>query len=114
MKNFKQNNLKITFDGKTISWIGKSIFRDPSKNLEPYFDSIIPQIDKNGVAIRFDQLEYLNSSSIRSILKLIRKLHALNINTEIIYSNDSGWQSTAFKAFYTLRTMMKNLKITGV
>ena len=111
MKNFEAGELIIHFDGKTIIWYGKSIFPDPSINLNPYFDSIIPQMDKNGITIRFDKVKFLCSSTLYSIIRLIRKLNEIEIKTTIIYSKDLNWQRVTFKAFHTLSRIMKNFSI---
>lgn len=113
MRNFEDGELIIKFDGKTIIWYGKSIIPDPSITLDPYFESIIPQIDKNGITIRFDKIKFLCSATLYSIIKLIKKLDETGIKTKIIYSKDLDWQRVTFKAFYSLSRIIKNFSISS-
>lgn len=111
MKRFQEDKLTITFDGITMDWFGKSIFQNPSERLDPFFNEILAENSRKKIIIRFNHLEYISSSTIQSILKLFRTLNEKNIETTVLYDENSEWQSSAFSAFEILKTVMKNLII---
>ena len=111
MNDFNEGELSIQFDGQTIAWFGKSIFPDPSKNIDPYFDRIIPQMNKQGVVIRFDQIKFLCSATLHSIIKLIKKLNSAGYKITMVYNKDEEWQRVTFKAFHALSRVLENFTI---
>jgi hypothetical protein len=118
MKNLKEGALEINSsisNGKTnIIWLGKSQDRDPGHMLNPYFEGIINEITGTEVSIDFTKLEYMNSSTVTSIINLIRLLDKAKVLTNLKYNKNLKWQSASFKALETITESMTNIKVTGL
>ena len=110
MKIFKDEELTILFDGKTIIWQGKGLYQYPSGKIDIFFDEVIPEIQAEGITIHFEELTYLCSSAIHSIIKLFKKLNTAGINTRVYYNKNSEWQRIAFKALGKLTLILKNIQ----
>lgn len=66
------------------------------------------------VALKFENMEYMNSSTVQPILKIIKHLEKNKIRTHITYRKALKWQAASFKAFETLLMLMKYITIKGI
>jgi hypothetical protein len=115
--NLKDNNLEIVLEEgekNTITWIGKSESRDPSAIINPYFAEILGRLKNKELIIRFEQLKYMNSSSVPPIIKLIKTLEEAGITSKITYDKNSKWQAASFKALETIVLSMSHISVQGV
>lgn len=115
--NLKDNTLEITFekgDKNIITWIGKSESRDPSAIINPYFADLISTLKGKELIVRFEQLKYMNSSSVPPIIKLIKNLEEAAITATITYDKSSKWQAASFKALETIVLSMSHISVQGV
>jgi hypothetical protein len=115
--NLKDNNLEITLqEGNTniITWIGKSESRDPSSVINPYMKGILDKLKGKKLEIRFEQLKYMNSSTVPPIIQLIKDLEENGIKSMITYDNNSKWQLASFKALETIVRTMEHITVKGV
>ncbi|MDY6933875.1 MAG: hypothetical protein SVZ03_06590 [Spirochaetota bacterium] len=97
-----------------ISWFGKSRERDPGAVINPYFDEIIDNFDGAELTIDFLKLEYMNSSTVPSIIKLFKLLDTREIPTRVIYDKNSGWQCASFKALDTIAQSLNSVTVEGI
>ncbi|OHD67754.1 MAG: hypothetical protein A2W19_13070 [Spirochaetes bacterium RBG_16_49_21] len=117
MSNFKDNNLEIILEEgakNILSWYGKSEARDPSSLLIPYFKEILNKIKGKELIIKFEQLKYMNSSTVPPIIQLIKDLEDSGIDSTITYDKNSKWQLASFKALDTIVRAMKHITVVGV
>jgi hypothetical protein len=115
--NLKDNNLEITMQEgpkNIVTWIGKSESRDPSSVINPYFKEIFEKFKGKELEIKFEQLKYMNSSTVPPIIQLIKDLEENNIKSTITYDKNSKWQVASFKALETIVRTMNNISVKGV
>ena len=81
--NIEENNNKIS-----MNWTGECININPSTVLNPYFDTLIINLkpDKE-LVIDFARLQYMKSSTVPYIVKLITRLNKEKIKTTIYYNS---------------------------
>jgi hypothetical protein len=116
MSNFKEGNLEITLEessGNMMKWLGRSDDRDPSALLNPYIDGILEKLKGKDLEVQFNQLEYMNSSTVPPIIQLIKKLNTSEIKSVITYDKDSKWQAASFKALETIVRSMDFVDVVG-
>jgi len=115
--NLKDENLEILFEEgekNIITWVGKSEARDPSSLLNPYFKNISKAFKGKELEIKFEQLRYMNSSTVPPIIQLIKDLEENGIKSTITYDKNSKWQVASFKALETIVRIMQNITVRGV
>jgi hypothetical protein len=91
-----------TSSGVGVSFVGDIDMQDPGEILDPLFDKIHNSCLSKGikqVSLNFTQLNFLNSSGIKSIAKWIMKLVDLSDDKKylitIIHNKDITWQVTS-------------------
>lgn len=107
LKKLIHNELEIEVvydnDKKNIEliWRGKSIDLKPDIFLIPFFEEAILELkgNKYSLSINFFNLVYMNSSTINSLIFLVKKLSEEKIRSKIIYNRDLKWQSLNFSTF---------------
>jgi hypothetical protein len=115
--NLKDENLEIKLEEgqkNIITWIGKSEARDPSSVINPYFKDIFGKFKGRDLEIKFEQLKYMNSSTVPPIIQLIKDLEESGIKSTITYDKNSKWQVASFKALETIVRTMENISVKGV
>jgi len=115
--NLKDENLEIKLEEgqkNIVTWIGKSEARDPSSVINPYFKNIFGKFKGKDLEIKFEQLKYMNSSTVPPIIQLIKDLEENGIKSTITYDKNSKWQMASFKALETIVRTMQNITVMGV
>jgi len=84
----------------TLEWRGKSNDRYPKKALGPFFENLFveAQEKKADVEMHFEGLDYLNSSTISTLVGVIRDLRDKKIKLSISFDNQQKWQKLCFDA----------------
>ncbi len=117
MESFKDGTLEIAIenmeDSVLMSWKGVSDSRNPSGFLNPYFEKLIEEMKNLTLVIEFKDLEYMNSSTIPPIIRLLKNLDSNEIATTIVYDINSTWQEVSFKALKTISTMLPRITVEG-
>lgn len=115
MQNFDNPPLQIIINktGEAMIWKGKSDFRDPAAHLMPFIDEFLKTFSGNELAIDFKQIEFMNSSTFRPIIHLLKCLNEREIKTTAVYNEKEHWQNISFKAFKTLAMTMKHVEVRG-
>jgi hypothetical protein len=83
-----------------LVWLGKSNERYPKKVLGPFFDEVFAEVDgtKASVEMRFEALDYLNSSTISTLVGVIRDMRERGIKLAISFDETQKWQKLCFEA----------------
>lgn len=94
-------------------WRGRSEDRDPADYLNPFLISSIEVLSDELLVCDFRELEYINSSTIPPILRMIKKLHIDGKSARIVYDSNSSWQTASFTAFRIITDTMNLIEISG-
>ncbi len=110
---YEKENAKIEVadndDGITVYFHGKINMQNPQAIFGPYFDELHHKIlDKNikKVTADFTDLQFLNSSGLKSIIRWIMNDASLPKDNQyyikILYNKEIGWQETSLTTFKDL------------
>jgi hypothetical protein len=116
MENLKSDALEITFEAgpkNIITWIGKSEAREPSSLINPYFNEIINKLKGKELEVKFEQLQYMNSSTVPPIIEMIKNLEQHEIKSIITYDKNSKWQAASFRALEVIVKTLKHIQVIG-
>lgn len=96
-------------DGVTVLFHGKINMQNPGAIFGPYFDELHHKIvdnDIKNVTADFTDLQFLNSSGLKSIIRWIMSDAALpeenQYTINILYNKEIGWQETSLTTFKDL------------
>ena len=100
----------------TIRFIGKSNERNPSKFISPILSDVLHQSDSGNkeIVLDFNELEYMNSSTITPILKILNTAtREKNYRITIVYRQSLKWQDLSFSALKIFELKDNKIKIIG-
>lgn len=100
----------------TIKFIGKSNERNPSKFIYPILSDALDQSANanKDIILDFRDLEYMNSSTITPILKILDKAKRTEKHRlTIIYRQSLKWQDLSFSALKIFEARDNKIRITG-
>jgi len=102
------NEINITFKGKSTE-------RDPSVFITPIMTESLHNSKKFSKKIMMDfrELEYMNSSTITPIIKIMENANDLNSSVSILYKKTKKWQDLCFSALKIFETKDHRIEITG-
>lgn len=119
-KVFEQNLLKIHMtdgdDSIHIGLTGKSVERDPGQMITPILLDVLKKIgDTNRhIILNFCELEYMNSSTITPIIKILERVKRGTNRLTLLYDKSLKWQSLSFSALEIFQTDDDRIEIKGV
>ena len=100
-------------EGKTVlHWQGESDEKNPTQYLVPFFDEFLKSVDGD-LDVIFNNLNYMNSSTIHPLIMFIKSCNDKNIKTTIYYDKTSAWQEASFKALHSLTQILTNIRVIG-
>lgn len=113
----KALTLEVTDTPDTIhvTWLGKSLSRKPSTFITPVLTdclSVATAKDK-AVVVDFRKLEYMNSSSITPVIKILERAKRGTVPVTIIYDRSQRWQDLSFSALEIFQTRDNRIEIRG-
>ena len=115
MSTFRVGKLQIitTKIGPSITmiWIGQSDTKEPSSELTPHLKTFVDEARGREATIKFNQLEFMNSSSVRVILEFISNLNAAGVPTIVTYDDKTTWQKSAFIPFEIFCRKLHNVTV---
>jgi hypothetical protein len=120
MKKYKNNTLQLEVDEAKkeiiVKWSGKSAERDPSIFLNPILSKILEKSIslKKGIIFDFKGLQYMNSSTITPIIKILEKVKSGKGSITIIYQKSLKWQDLSFSALDIFKTADDRIQIKGL
>ena len=119
-KIYTNKFLKIEIvEGETsidMKWEGKSIDREPSKFLSPILVEVLEMANdlNKRINLDFQNLTYMNSSTITPIIKILDRAKKGVIKITILYQKALKWQELNFSALEIFRTKDQRLEIKGL
>lgn len=94
--------IDVSQDGDVMRciWRGRSVEREADVTLRPFFDKLLAAATAGGATLemRFEELEYFNSSTIGTLITFIQKSRRQKVRLRIIYDAGIKWQSLSFDA----------------
>lgn len=110
-----QLRLFETADAIRLEWSGMSMARDPGQFLVPILsralDSALQR--EKPLVIDFRQLEYLNSSTITPVIRILEHARRGRSAVRIVYDKSLKWQALSFTALELFRTPDGRIEIRG-
>lgn len=84
----------------TLTWRGKSTDRAASRLICPFLASAVDRAGADGVPLEmhFEQLDYLNSSTVTAIIQIIQIAHVKSVRLAIVFDPRLRWQRLTFDA----------------
>lgn len=94
---------------------GRSNARQPIDLLGPFFGQWLDRAAQAGVplVLRFEELEYMNSSTISALIHLIQGAKSRTVKLELVYAPAKKWQKLSFDALRVFQKQDENLKLTA-
>ncbi len=97
-----------------VKWLGKSVDREPGVFIIPIISEVLERSsDTKKVIMDFCSLEFMNSSTITPISKIMETAKAGNTHLQILYKQSVNWQELSFSALKIFETRDKRIEITG-
>ena len=99
-----------------VKWLGKSVDRQPSKFISPILVKVLDMassINKR-ITMDFRELDYMNSSTITPIIKVLERAKNGKAQITILYKKSLKWQELNFTALEIFGTDDDRLKIKGL
>lgn len=116
MDNLKYDNLEIITKEEPgtikLLWQGSSDSRNPATVLGTYLDKILATGKKyNTCAFDFSGLDFMNSSTIATILHTIKKMKNHPAKFQLIFSKTKEWQEISFRTMRIVTSRMGNITV---
>ncbi len=96
-----------------VWWRGKSEDMHPARLLAPHFRALLDEATNRGapLELHFEQLEYINSSTLVALSQLIRDGRARSIKLVMFYDSERKWQKLTFDALRVFVTGDDSLRL---
>ena len=97
-------------------WTGKSIHRKPSEFITPILVETIKKssASKKRIILDFRNLDYMNSSTITPIIKILERAKKGAVQISVLYNKSLKWQDLSFSALEIFQTKDRRVEIKGV
>jgi anti-anti-sigma regulatory factor len=99
----------------TLVWTGKSVNRKPSDFITPILLEVIKKstAENKPVVLDFRHLEYMNSSTITPIIKILERARKGAVQMRLLYRKSLKWQELSFSALQIFATKDGRVEIKG-
>jgi hypothetical protein len=89
---------RVETDETVLHWTGRSGARDPAQDLLPYLEGVVAWGKQRGnrIALHVEKTEFLNSSTLAVVMRMLRQALALEVKVAIYYDGTVLWQRFAF------------------
>ena len=117
---FVSNSLRIELREKNesilTSWSGKSVDRNPGKFITPILVNLVKKSNEfnKRIIIDFQNLDYMNSSTITPIIKVLERAKKGKVRVTILYKKALKWQDLSFSALEIFETKDRRVEIKGL
>ena len=119
-ESYRSNLLEVEVEEKdqtiVTKWTGKSVDRNPSEFIVPILTNLLER--ENSIAkkiiLDFQQLDYMNSSTITPIIKILERAKRGNVQLIVEYNKALKWQDLSFSALKIFQTKDKRVEIRGL
>jgi hypothetical protein len=92
---------------------GEGEARDPSPFITGVTKELVPKLERKKVTIDFRQLRRMNSSTVASILILVRALDQKRISTVLDYDTSIEWQRVNFHCMKAIARSLQSIDVVG-
>ena len=119
-QKYTNNNLSIEVVENQkcidVKWDGKSIDREPGQFISPILVKVleIAVTMNKRIIMDFQNLSYMNSSTITPIIKILDRAKKGMTKITILYRKSLKWQELNFSALEVFRTDDNRLEIKGL
>ena len=119
-EEFTYNKLKIEVQEESntiiVNWFGKSIDRKPGIFITPILIKVFKKsnIYNKRIMLNFQKIEYMNSSTITPIIKILERAKRGRNQLTVRYNKMLKWQDLIFSALEIFQTRDKRIKVEGV
>jgi hypothetical protein len=98
-----------------MHWAGKSIDRKPSIFLTPILLKVVKRCmeKQKRMIMDFCEIEYMNSSTITPIIKILERAKRSDISVSVEYLANLKWQDLIFSALEIFQTKDNRIQIHG-
>lgn len=96
-----------------LKFRGKSTEREPGAFLTPVIQDALDEAGARKLVLDFTELEYMNSSSVTPIIKLLNEIKNNQRFVRIVYSKARKWQELSFSALMVFQTRDGRIEVTG-
>lgn len=110
-EEFEDGTLKLqvseSADSITVTWRGRSVAREPGHFLLPILTRVLErggQREKR-VVMDFRHLEYLNSSTITPVIRVLELAKRGTACVSVVYDAELKWQALSFSALYLFQSL---------
>lgn len=101
-------------DQLIFRWLGRSETKDPSRTLQPLLEAIVGSMQSSqAVELDFRSLEYMNSSTIRPIMKLVQTASGRAASVHVRYDAGKTWQRMSFLALGVALAGLGNVQVSA-
>lgn len=99
----------------TIRFKGKSTEREPGTFILPILLDCMQNSVKYGkkIVMNFESLEYMNSSTITPLIKILENARDNSSSISIVYMKTKKWQELCFSALKIFETRDRKIEISG-
>lgn len=99
-----------------IKWTGRSIDRKPSTFITPILVSVLNRSSdcNKRLVLDFRKLEYVNSSTITPIIKVLERAKRGTNQVTVLYEKSLKWQDLSFSALRIFQTGDQRVEIKGL
>lgn len=119
-ESFASNLLKIDVEENeesiNLKWTGKSIHRKPGEFITPILVDVLKKSadHKKGIVLDFRNLDYMNSSTITPVIKILERAKRGAVQVTVLYEKSLRWQDLTFSALKIFETKDQRLRIKGM
>ena len=119
-ESFVNNLLRIELQENSDSivafWTGKSVDRNPGKFITPILVDLLRRSNdlKKRIILDFQKLDYMNSSTIIPIIKILERAKRGKAQVTVVYKKILKWQDLSFSALEIFQTKDKRVEIKGL
>ncbi len=119
-KQFRDGDLEVEIfeEGPVVrmSWRGRSLARRPAEFLGPLLGGALETalLCHKPLQIEFQALQYMNSSTLTPVLRLLEEAKARGAAVTVQYARGVKWQATNFTALEALHARDTAIRICGV
>ena len=102
-------------DHVEVKWSGRSVLRNPGAFVTPILIDAMAEAGKKNKRLLLDfvELEYMNSSTITPIIKILERARRGRNAVTVFYNKALIWQDVSFSALQIFQTRDNRVTIKG-
>lgn len=119
-ETFQNGELSLRFvESKNtlrVEWRGSSMAREPGQFLTPILWKALETAteQKKPLVLDFQELEYLNSSTLSPVIRLLEHARRGQGEVKVLYNKKLKWQSLSFTGLNVFKTPDARIDVQGL